>query len=326
MAERAKVSRSLVSLVLQDSPQVRAEKRDAVLAAIRELGYLPSAAARSLAGGRTGIIGLLVDDLSNPWYVDLARGLREGLKEEHLRMIVGDPHFFTFPGESRISPFLQLRVDALVIAGDVDEADLLEKAAKSIPTVVLGSPSLSMSHADLVVNDDHLGARLAVEHLIDLGHRRIAHIYGTRSEAAQRRNEGYRQAMAVHGLADHVMIAAAEEMTEHSGAAACLELMKSPDRPTAIFAANDMMAIGALTAADSLGLPVPQKVSIVGYDNTSIASIGRIALTTIDNVSYEIGRRGAERLKLRMQGGTAAPVTEILPPRLVLRHSTSRPL
>lgn len=324
VASHAQVSKSLVSLVLQDSPLVRAEKREAVLAAIKELGYLPSAAARSLAGGSSGIIGLLVDDLSNPWYVELARGLREGLREEHLRMIVGDPHFFTFPGESRISPFLQLRVDALVIAGAVDEEDLLERAAKSIPTVVLGAPSVTMTHADLIVNDDQLGARLAVEHLIQLGHRRIAHISGS-TDAAQRRDEGYRQAMTDHGLAGEILVALGQEMTEEAGSQACLHLLGFEQRrPTAIFAANDMMALGALNAADQFGLHVPDRLSIIGYDNTSIAGIGRIALTTVDNVSYEIGVRGAERLRLRMRGLGGPPMTEIVPPHLVVRESAAR--
>jgi DNA-binding LacI/PurR family transcriptional regulator len=233
-APGAALSKSLVSLVLQDSPLVRAEKREAVTAAIKELGYLPSAAARSLAGGSTDTIGLLVDDLSNPWYVNLAQGLREGLRAERLRMIVGDPHFFTFLGESRIGPFLQLRVDALVIAGDVDEADFLEKAAKSIPTVVLGAPSITMTHADLVVNDD----RLAVEHLIQLGHRRIAHIAG-RSEAAQRRHEGYVRTMVEHGLEARILVAESLEMTKEGGSQACRQLMDVTERPTAIFAADD---------------------------------------------------------------------------------------
>lgn len=324
VALRAKVSKSLVSLVLQDSPLVRAEKRAAVAAAIKELGYTPSAAARSLAGGSTGTIGLLVDDLSNPWYVKLAQGLREGLSEERLRMIVGDPHFFTFPGESRVSPFLQLRVDALVIAGDVNEADLLEQAARTIPTVVLGAPSVTMTHADLVVNDDQQGARLAVEHLIQHGHRRIAHIAG-QSEAAQRRHQGYLQTMTKHGLETNVLVAISTEMTEEGGAQACRQLMESAQRPTAIFVGNDMMALGALNTADQLGLHVPEKLSIVGYDNTSIADIGRIALTTIDNVSYDIGLRGAQRLKLRLHGEAGPPVSQVLPPRLVIRGSTAPP-
>jgi DNA-binding LacI/PurR family transcriptional regulator len=112
-------------------------------------------------------------------------------------------------------------------------------------------------------------------------------------------------------------------MTEDGGSQACRQLLENTRRPTAIFAANDMLAVGALTTADSLGLRVPGQLSIVGYDNTSIAGIGRIALTTVDNVSYEIGVRGAERLKLRLHGEAGPPVTEVLPPRLVLRSSTA---
>lgn len=322
VARQANVSKSLVSLVLQDSPLVRPDKRAAVAAAIKDLGYMPSAAARSLAAGSSGIIGLLIDDLANPWYVELARGLRDGLQAEHLRMIVGDPHFFTFPGESRIATFMQLRVDALVIAADVDETDLLERAAQNVPTVVLGAPSNAMGHADLVVNDDRLGARLAVDHLVGLGHRRIAHI-ASLSEAARRRHEGYRQAMAAHGLEASILVAETPRMTEEGGRLACLQLLDRAQRPSAIFAANDMMAFGALNAADQLGVSVPGQLSVVGYDNTAIAGIGRIGLSTVDNVSFDIGLRGAERLRLRLHGESGPPVTEVLPPRLVLRASTA---
>src|SRR5262245_11267190 len=186
VAARAGMSKSLVSLVMRGSPNVSERRRRAVLKAARELGYRPNAVARSLVEGRTRLIGALVADLHNPFFAEFLDGLQESLHGGGLRMLVGsgrwDP---TFEAEA-VEAFLEMRVDGLVLLSVVPPA--LGEAAANVPVVVVGEHDVA--GVDIVVDDDELGARLAVEHLVRLGHRRIAHIEGAPTTTARYRRAG----------------------------------------------------------------------------------------------------------------------------------------
>ena len=247
VAQEAGVSRALVSLVLRGSPKVSEQKRKAVAEAMAALDYRPSNAARSLASGRTGIVGVLLDDLANPWFVELLDGLKSVFLEKDLRMVLGDPRYLARPGESPVSPFMDLRVDGLVIAGDIPPDDDLTRASLHTPTVVAGVRGFDLPAADLVANDDVAGARMAVEHLIGLGHRDIAHLAApTRSGGL--RASVYRDTMSRHGLQEYVRVEQTD-MTEKTGFEAMSRLLDGGRPPTAVFAATDLLAVGALSAA-----------------------------------------------------------------------------
>lgn len=321
VAERAGVSKSLVSLVLRGSDQVRPEKRDAVLRAARELGYRPNAAARSLSEQRTRTVGVLLNDLRNPWFVDLLDGLNSLLHANGLHMLLADARLNRRTGQDPADPLLDLRVDGLVVVGTLPDPAALGAVAERIPVVLAGSREPAPPGVDVVAGDDERGALLVAEHLIGLGHRRIAHIAGY-GAVGELRRRSFEATMRGHGLADEVMVEPSD-MTEEGGYRTTVRLLSRPDRPTAVFAVNDIAAIGVLSAAEELGLRVPRDLSVVGYDNTSIARLRHVWLTTVDNSSYEVGRRAAQCLLERFEATGGAGRVQLATPTLEIRGSTA---
>ncbi|MFF5840241.1 LacI family DNA-binding transcriptional regulator [Streptomyces massasporeus] len=321
VAERAGVSKSLVSLVLRGSDQVRPEKRDAVLRAARELGYRPNAAARSLSEQRTRTVGVLLNDLRNPWFVDLLDGLNSLLHANGLRMLLADARLNRRTGQDPADPLLDLRVDGLVVVGTLPDPAALGAVAERIPVVLAGSREPAPPGVDVVAGDDERGALLVAEHLVGLGHRRIAHIAGY-GAVGELRRRSFEATMRRHGLADEVLVEPSD-MTEEGGYRTTVRLLSRPDRPTAVFAVNDIAAIGVLSAAEELGLRVPRDLSVVGYDNTSIARLRHVWLTSVDNSSHEVGRRAAQCLLKRFEGAGGAGRVQLATPTLEIRGSSA---
>ncbi|MFJ7016990.1 LacI family DNA-binding transcriptional regulator [Streptomyces sp. NPDC101117] len=324
VADRAGVSKSLVSLVLRGSEQVRPEKREAVLRAVRELGYRPNAAARSLSEQRTRTVGVLLNDLRNPWFVELLDGLNSLLHDNGLHMLLADARLNRRTGQDPAGPLLDLRVDGLVVVGTLPDPAALAEAAERLPVVVAGAREAAPAGVDVVANDDERGARLVTEHLIGLGHRRIAHIAGY-GAVGELRRRSFEAVMREHGLADEAVVESGD-MTEEGGYRATVRLLSGARRPTAVFAVNDICAIGALSAAEESGLRVPRDLSVVGYDNTSIARLRHVWLTTVDNAGYEVGRRAARCLLDRFAGTGGAGGVQLAGPALEIRGTTGRPL
>ncbi|MER5831363.1 LacI family DNA-binding transcriptional regulator [Streptomyces sp. NPDC002130] len=321
VAERAGVSKSLVSLALRGSDQVRPEKRDAVLRAARELGYRPNAAARSLSEQRTRTVGVLLNDLRNPWFVDLLDGLNSLLHANGLRMLLADARLNRRTGQDPADPLLDLRVDGLVVVGTLPDPAALGDVAGRIPVVMAGSREPAPPGVDVVAGDDERGARLVTEHLIGLGHHGIAHIAGY-GAVGELRRRSFEATMRRHGLADQAVVEPSD-MTEEGGYRTTVRLLSRPDRPTAVFAVNDIAAIGALSAAEELGLRVPHDLSVVGYDNTSIARLRHVWLTTVDNTSHDIGRRAARCLLERFEGVGGPGRVQLATPTLEIRGTTA---
>ena len=319
VAARAGVSKSLVSLVLQNSPHVSDAKRQAVLKAVADLGYRPDPVARSLAERRTRTVGVVIDDLSNPWYVALLDGLRPVLREHGLRPLLADGR--TEP--DAVQAMSDLRVDGLLLVGTPSScaAEQLIALGNQIPAVVAGTREPRLSAVDLVANDDYSGAQLATRHLLELGHRRIAHIVGE-GEVGRLRRAGHEAVMADAGLRPRCI---AGDWTETTGRRVATDLLRSTDaadRPTAIFAANDLSAVGVLAAADDLALRVAADISVVGYDDTWFARLHRLSLTTIDGHIAEVGQVAGRTLTARIDGERGTPGIRLLFPALVERSST----
>jgi DNA-binding LacI/PurR family transcriptional regulator len=321
VAERAGVSKSLVSLVLRGSPHVSEHRRQAVLQAARELGYRPNAVARSLVEGRTHLVGALVADLHNPFYAEFLDGLQESLHGDGLRMLIGNSQWDPAFEDETVEAFLELRVDGLVLLGIAPTSETLIEATSYTPTVVVGERDIQLEGVDIVADDDQLGARLAIDHLVQLGHRHIAHIEGARSSAARYRCEGYLAAMRRHGLGAFSVVEHGD-VGEEGGRRAARALLAREPRPTAVFAASDMAALGVLTAASELGLRVPEDLSVVGYDNTHLSAVHHISLTTVDQPRRAMGRSAAALLSDRIgDPGKVARLRQVTP-RLVVRRST----
>lgn len=317
VARRAGVSKSLVSLVLRGSDKVGPERRDAVLAAIRELGYRPSQAATVLASRRTRAVEVVIDDYRNLWFVDLLDGLRSVLSDQGYRLSVTDRAGTTGGTAENPMPALAAGIDGLVVARDPG-GDLL--AGWHGPTVIAGWRAGEVPGADLVANDDEMGSRLAVEHLLGLGHRRIGHLSG-RGGAAEHRRTAFEASVSAAG-ARAAMAAGGGETTEADGYLAAAELVDGQPDITAIYAANDSMALGALAALKERGLSVPGDLSLVGYDDSPLAQSRFIDLTSVDDRSREVGAAAGEALLARIEDPDRPAEHRLIEPRLVVRGST----
>jgi DNA-binding LacI/PurR family transcriptional regulator len=319
VAKQAGVSPSLVSLVLQSPERVSDKRREAVHAAISELGYRPSRAATTLASSRTKSIGLVIDDYRNLWFVDLLRSMQSALSIHGYQVTLADSQ----PGENRIQEaadgLLAMHVDGLVIAAEPSESMLTRTW---VPTVVAGWREGVPEGADLITNDDEGGGRMAASHLLGLGHTRIGHLSGTGGAAAHRRS-GFRSRILESGL--ELRIAGeANGTSEEDGYAAASWLLDHYPDTTAIFAANDTMAMGAFAALKARGLVVPGDISVIGYDNSPLAQSRYLDLTSVDDRSDLVGTDVAQTLLARIQDPSIKARRTMIDPVLVLRSTTAR--
>lgn len=325
VAAAAGVSKSLVSLVLQGSDKVGPVKWAAVQDAIAALGYRPNATARHLSQRRTSTVGVLLNDLRNPWYVDCLEGLAAALGERGYRMYLGDSRLDSRTDDLLTQGFLDFQVDGLVLVGTMPLTGRLQEAARLVPTVVAASRDVDLPGVDVIAGDDWAGATLAVDHLVALGHRRIAHIAGGAGRFAELRRDSYLAAMARHGLVPQIETSDATEEGGYRAAVRLLSRTVPTDRPSAIFAVNDVACIGAISAADELGLDLPSQLSVVGFDNTHLAQLRHLWLTSVDTASFAVGRRAGEALLRRIDHPGGAPATEtLLPATLHVRGSSTR--
>lgn len=321
VAERASVSKSSVSRVLQGSSRVSEQARVAVEAAIAELGYRPNAAAQSLGARRTKTIGVLVNDLRQPWFVDFLAGLNQRLAEHDLHALVADGRLDRDLDDRLLNAFLDMRVDGLVLAGTMPVTDSIRDAAQRLPTVIAGMRDLELPSVDVVAEDDAEGARLAVEHLVGLGHERIAHIAGPDAEVFRQRRVGYEEAMCAAGLAERIRVVEAD-ITEDDGFACGTELFAS-EPPSAVFTVNDLVCAGAMAAARDAGLSVPGDVSFVGFDDSSIARMRWVGLTSVDIQPRTVGSVSADFLVERIAEPERAAREHLVAPLLRVRTSSA---
>jgi DNA-binding LacI/PurR family transcriptional regulator len=320
VAARAGVSRSLVSLVLRGSPKVSSGRREAVMRAVAELGYRPNAAARLLAEQKSNTIGVLLNDLRQPWFADMLDGLTPALHAGGKAILLGDGRIDPMMDEALTWSFLDLGVDGLVLAGSFPVTPTLASVVGKVPAVAVGMDP-ELPHVDVLASDNHLGGTLAVRHLLEFGHRRIAHISGLPSAAGSLRLRAYQDTMRAAGLGEHVLIETGD-MTEEGGYRAAVRLLSRVERPTAIFAANDLSCIGALSAAAALGVQVPGDLSLVGFDNSSLARLRALWLTSVDGTAYAMGQQAARVLLARIEHPDAPREVTLMPPRLEVRGSS----
>jgi LacI family transcriptional regulator len=329
LARHARVSKSLVSRVMRGSTQVSRERRTAVLCAAEELGYRPNALARGMRT-RTNTVGVLLSELHNPFFAEVVDGIEEELYSAGYSTLLGggwpDPR-----REMRaIDSMLELKMDGIMlVAPSIPESDIAG-VAREIPAVLVGQRTRNRT-LDCVVNDDYRGTVLAVEYLAGLGHERIAHIGGGEDDGTSRdlmphliRARGYGRAMRRLGLERHACVAIGR-YTEEGGYSGTRALLERDPPATAIFAGNDLVAIGAMTALEEAGLSVPGDISIVGYDNTHLAAMRHLSLTSVDQPRRRMGVIAAGMLLERIESGRDEPVTEVLAPTLVPRSTSAPP-
>ncbi|MGC0417027.1 LacI family DNA-binding transcriptional regulator [Embleya sp. AB8] len=323
VAARAGVSRSLVSLVMRDSPKVSAGRRQAVLAAARELGYRPNLNARTLATGSSSTLGVLISDLHNPYFAEVVDGVEAAARDHGMDIVLGTGGRRPAHERRSLERLLQFRPAGLVLLGPVVATAAIEEAAEQVPTVLVAR-GVRAAHVDTVNDDGATGSALAVEHLAALGHRDIVHVDGGHGSQAAVRRRGYEQAMHRLALQRYLRVVPSE-YTDTGGAEAARALLAGGTLPTAIVAANDVNAVGIIGELSESGVRVPRDVSVVGYDNTHLAGLRHIGLTTINQPREEMGRLATETLLQRLRGERTRAARHLLHPALVIRTSTGAP-
>jgi LacI family transcriptional regulator len=323
VAERAGVSPSTVSRILNGTAVVSDDKRAAVDRAIAKLGFVPNPVARGLAGGRTLSVGVVTQAIDSPFYGAALRGIEVELGGAGYSPLFMSGHW-RGDLEARCIELLHARrVDGLILLTGRLSDSKLRTVARSLPVVVTGR-SLKAANLISLDFDNREGARLATRHLIDLGHRRIAYIGGDPEHPdAVERQRGYQIALEAAGLRIDAAIVQQGDFSEQSGLAAVERLLAGQGRFSAIFAANDQMAFGAAVGLHRHGKRVPDDVSLVGFDDLAGSVFFVPPLTTIHNPIQEIGQLAAQAI-LRLLSGDA-PQGEVPAPRLVVRESTGAP-
>jgi DNA-binding LacI/PurR family transcriptional regulator len=322
IAGKAGVSKSVVSRVMRGEAAVSKASRDAVVAAAEELGYRANAAARSLVQRRSYNVGVMVSDLHNIFFAEVLDGLYAAAAERGYRTLITTGNRDPLAEERALEQLLELRADGIVLAGARLAAEVVAAAARSVPVALVGS-DLRLPEVDVVVDDDFRGAELAVEHLAGLGHSEIALIDGGEGAGAAERRGGYRAAMAAAGLGPHVRIEPGD-FTEGGGYDGARRLLAGSHRPTAIFASNDQSAVGALNAINEAGLTVPGDVSLMGYDNTALAALRHISLTTIHQPRNQIGEMAMKAVVRRIEHPGSPARRHVLAPKLIVRETTAK--
>lgn len=323
VAREAGVSRSLVSLVLQNPEKVSAARKEAVRQAMRKLGYRPNAAARTLAQRRTDTVGVLISDLHNPFYTEVIDGIEAVMAEQGLRTLIASGGRDPARERAAGNTFIEHRVEGIIMITPRLTNDDIADIGAVIPTVVVGRPGERPAGCSRVHTDDALGIGLALDHLVGLGHERIAHVSAVGDNpGARARAAAYRERMAALGLERFIEVVDADPNQE-GGYAAARELLELRPRPTAIVASNDFTAVGVLGAVAAAGLRCPDDVSVVGYDNTIFAQLEPVRMTTVNQPRRLMGETAATLLRDQIAGhGTSAVALE---PELVARVTSGAP-
>lgn len=328
VARLAEVSQATVSYVLNNSTAVSVpeETRERVIAAVAELGYVPNRVARSLRTSKSHTIAAIIPDITNPFYPAFARGIQDVAEQAGYDVFVYNTDGVEAKERKALLSVHQGGVDGVIMTpfyATPDYAAPILSTGTSI--VILGNTESSWADygVDNLLADNAGGAREAVNYLIDRGHTRIGMIAGIAGTPPREgRVVGYRQALQEHHIPlDNILIRAGD-FTEAGGYEAMLELLKLSPRPTALFAANDLMALGALVALREAGISIPAEMAVVGFDDIPAAALINPPLTTVAQFPGELGRRAAEMLFERIRGQTdASGRVEFAPTKLIVRSS-----
>ena len=321
IADRANVSKSTVSRVINNTTPVNEEKREAVLEAMKQLNYEPNIFAQGLASGYSRTIGVMTQNIGSPFYDTISQGVLEHLNHTNYSPIFADGRWREETGMAAAETLLGRMVDGLIIVGSAIPEEELESLKSRVPTLLVGRQVEGWDNQCLFIDNEQAGFE-ATKHLIDLGHRRVAHISGIKDhQDSIRRCEGYLRALTESGIESDPDLICEGSFDGDSGVAAVDRLVSREVKFSAIFAANDMTAFGARLALYRRGIRVPEEVSIIGFDDQLETEFSTPPMTTVHQPAMEMGIAAAETL-LKMIAREDYELPE-LKTRIVVRESTS---
>jgi LacI family transcriptional regulator len=332
LAAKSGVSVATVSRALNGSPEVSEATRHRILELARDLDYTPSAAARTLVSRRSHVVGVILEtgpghpDLLHPFFQEVLVGLKHGagrLGFDLLLFATDEPGNGFGGAHSYLRRAGHHGVDGAVVMGfDGRDPEIERLAAAELPCMAVDA-DLGGPRTGFVMSENREGAALAVRHLHELGHERIATITGAlATRPGLDRLEGYRDELAALGLAPGEEYVVEGDFYDESGYRGTRQLLELDEPPTAIFAASDLMAAGALRAANELGARVPEDVAVVGFDDIGLASLIQPELTTVRQDMHALGEAAANGLARMIESPELPPARELLPTRLVVRASS----
>ncbi len=323
------VSKSTISRVLNNSGPVSAKTRQAVMSAIEQLNYKPNEIARSLSLRKTRTAGILMQDIRNPYYANACWQSDRLLDRSGYGSVICNVDNDPGREEGYLDSMAYRNVDGVLCIGpQEDTAHIINAASKLDVPVVLVDTDPEITKLDTVTMDNVYGGQLVVDYLVSLGHRHIAFVTSGFTGAERERRMGYEEGLRARGIAmDRALVISQTEEQWHQGEfPALLDLIRREDRPTALFASNDFKAIRILRLLHRLGVSVPGDISVVGYDDTDVASMITPGLTTVHQPIDKMIDIGVGILLRRMGGQDGAPEHAVLRPWLVERESTKKML
>jgi LacI family transcriptional regulator len=323
IAESAGVSVTTVSHVINQTRPVSEKLRVAVRGAMEELGYQPNLVARSLRRGRTHTIGMVAPDSSNPYFAEIAHAVEAAAFAQGYSVILCNTQMDMAREAFYANVLLEKRVDGIIFVAAGDSAQQIRALQQRRQPIVLVDRDVQGVAADAVTMDNTRGARQAVEHLLALGHRRIACISGPSAVTpSSRRIGGYTEALSAAGLPVDAELIVRGDFQFESGLRLADQLLDHPQPPTAIFASNDLMAVGVIHAVLRRRLRVPEDISVVGFDDIRLAAYINPALTTVAQPKELLGQTATRLLLERIDNPDWPPRVVTLETALVVRQST----
>ena len=321
VAARVGVSTASVSLVLRGAPGPSAATRERVLTAAAELGYRPDRTASLLARRRRHLLGVMMD-VHNPFHAEVVEEIYAAADRISYEVVLST--LTRDRDENRaVETLLDFRCEAVLLIGPDSSNGTLDKLASQVAVVAIGRRVLCAG-IDVVRSADDVGVGAALSHLIELGHQQIAFVDGGRGAIAMARRRGYRTAMRRAGLGSAIRIIDGDH-TEEGGIRAGKLLAAATDRPSAVVASNDRCAVGLMDSFLRAGLDVPRQISVVGYDDSSLARLAHIDLTTVNQDAPEQARQAVAAAVSRLDSHRGGRREVVLRPRLIVRGSTARP-
>lgn len=327
VAKRAGVSIATVSRVLNNSILVSEKTRERVKRAMEELNYTPNVIASALTKKSTLTLGLLIPDISNPFFAELARGVEDASVDFGFNTIICNTDYRFEKETEYIRLLRQKRIDGFIIStAYFNDENVINLVKSNIPLVLLGRDIEQEDVlVDVVVSDNVRGGYIATKHLIELGHEKIACLLGPpQVKVNVDREKGYLKAIEEANLKVNSELIAFGEFKVEFGFSKAIEMLSKEDRPTAFFAANDLTAIGVIKAARYMGFEVPRDISVVGYDNTILAEMVDPPLTTVNQQMRKMGYVATELLIKKIKGEKHAAEKVVMDVNLVLRKSTRK--